>query len=1058
MVQLVPVCAPHASGTIKNHLVLNCFQKKILSFLFLLCCLSYIGYAQASALDLTEQERAWLKEHPEIRLGFTEAFPPFVIVEDRELSGIEIEIIDLLQQIIGIKITVEINHWKDSIQKAKERRLDGLLLNIPELAEECQLIITKTYITWVTAIFIQSDSKHKINSINDLVGKRVSRVEGYLATKLFLEKVRGRIEIVKSASTLDAMKLVIENKVDAFIGSSFDHYLLAKHSLRGIRLSYIATNSPFHLGTSIRDDWPELISILNKGLDAIGKGELQKIKSKWIILPSEWTHQPITESERSWLNRHALFAFGAVSDNAPFEYVDYNGAFSGMTADYTKIIGEKLATTLQPTYVDSQGELSQLFDSGKVDIISAIKLPFEKDNNVHYSESYLQIPMVLVAKRDADFIEGIDALEDQRIVVIENSSAYNFLKRDYPMQPILVKRTMKEALISVQKGEVKVLLANTAAVDYFQRKFGITDLKVAATTPYTFELAFAVRPAFSEMIPPLNKAIAQFSAQEKGLIFDKWVNQLIAREVDWQKVGFWGAALFVVVSFVIGIILSWNRRLSNEIKVRKQAEAAMLEAKRFAEAANLAKSEFLANMSHEIRTPMNAILGFAYILQKQETDPKKSHYVNNIYASGKSLLTLINDILDLSKIEAGKLDLQYSAISIAALVRELHIIFEQKIAEKGLDFRFEIDEQIPTALILDEIRLRQVLLNLLGNAVKFTDAGYIRLGVTSGWCDSLNRSRVNIVFEVEDTGKGISSEAQQKIFNPFEQTKGQKAADFGGTGLGLTISRRLAEMMGGDILVESDSGSGSTFRVTLPEVEVATIEATENGSEIGFNADIIHFEPAKILIVDDIDYNREMMSIYLEDWPFTIYEAWNGKEAIEQARLHQPDLILLDMKMPVMDGYQAAEILKQEEQLKAIPILAVTASALKEDEANISRLCEAYLRKPVSKNDLTKQLMRFLHYTQIAEPSGIPSAVPDTVRQKITPEDFMALPSEWLEAFLRAVREADTDLCLSLIKELPQTALGLSRTLEGMIGDYGFGTLIEIIERTKDTKWRKHET
>ena len=648
------------------------------------------------------------------------------------------------------------------------------------------------------------------------------------------------------------------------------------------------------------------------------------------------------------------------------------------------------------------------------------------------------MPINIFARGDVSYIGNLDVLEGKRVGVVKGYAIHEWLKNNHPKIELVPLPAIPDALNRLVSGDVTAFVGNIVTTSYYIGKLHLNSIRVAGETPYANNQSMAVRDDWPELAGILQKALDAIPQHKRNSIYNSWMSIKYEHAFDYSLL--WKIA--VGVGLFLVLVLIWS------LQIRRQRTALSI-ARDAADAANRAKSEFLANMSHEIRTPMNAILGFTDILKRQETDPKKSHYVHNIHASGKSLLSLINDILDLSKIEAGKLDLQYSALSVVSFAEDLHMIIEQKIAEKGLDFRFEVDKQLPPALILDEIRLRQVLLNLLGNAVKFTDAGHIRLGVASEWCDAENRSRVNLVFAVVDTGIGISSDAQQKIFNPFEQTKGQKTAEYGGTGLGLAISRRLTEMMGGEISVESQRGIGSTFRVKLPGVEVAAAEALKRGSETEVEADSIHFEQAKILITDDIDYNRELLAVYMEDWPFTIYEAGNGKEAIKQARRHSPDLILLDMKMPVMDGYQAAEKIKQDGRLKAIPIIAVTASTFKRDEAGIDRSWEGYLRKPVSKHDLTEQLARFLPHTRMAEPTGTPFVVPDTARKEITPEDIVALPSGWLEAFSRAVREADTDVCRSLIKELPQTARSISLTLESLIDDYRFGNLIEIIERTK---------
>lgn len=453
----------------------------------------------------------------------------------------------------------------------------------------------------------------------------------------------------------------------------------------------------------------------------------------------------------------------------------------------------------------------------------------------------------------------------------------------------------------------------------------------------------------------ITRPLEQFATQLERAVHDESSSTKLVTGFSWRndEIG----QLSEVYNRLISNLEELVDNLEQKVKERTQS---LEQAKERAEAANEAKSRFLANMSHEIRTPMNAVLGFTEIMRGKISSPQLNHYLEIIESSGRSLLSLINDILDLSRVEAGRLELHYAPLSLKALFEEMRSIFSLKVEDRGLEFRLNLPSHLEGSFMLDELHFRQILINLLGNALKFTEAGYIALSAGFILSEKRGKRRGRLFISVEDTGKGIPEDEHERIFNTFTQQKGQKLSQYGGTGLGLAITRRLVEVMGGEILLESAPGRGSTFTVVLPDVEMCVSKEPELREAPPFNSIKLKFEKSTILIADDMEYNRELLKLYLEDYDFELIEAEDGEGVLEKAGLYRPQLVLLDMKMPVMDGYEAARILKGDGRLTAIPIIAITASALKKDELTIKELTDSYLRKPISKEQLIREIMKFI--------------------------------------------------------------------------------------------------
>ncbi|MFP4289495.1 MAG: PAS domain S-box protein [Bacteroidales bacterium] len=431
------------------------------------------------------------------------------------------------------------------------------------------------------------------------------------------------------------------------------------------------------------------------------------------------------------------------------------------------------------------------------------------------------------------------------------------------------------------------------------------------------------------------------------------------------------------------------------LKNRKELEQSLILEKEKANAANQAKSEFLANISHEIRTPMNSILGFSEVMMNTTTDSKQNNYLKAILDSGKTLLSLINDILDLSKIEAGKIEISPEPVDVRVIVNEIKQLFDQKTEEKNIEFKLQIDDDLPHSIIFDEIRLRQVLLNLTGNAIKFTEEGFV------GICIRVLQKKDNCVdFEivVADSGIGISPKEQHTIFESFTQTSGQDAKKYGGTGLGLAISKRLIELMHGNLRLDSKPGKGSEFIIQFTNAKYSD-EMLEQDQLYLWNEDIIDFEHAKILVVDDVPHNRQLVMTYLDNYDLEIFEVENGQMAVESSRIYQPDLIFMDIRMPGMNGYEATQIIKNDAQTSHIPVVALTASTMHSELDKINNIFDGYLRKPIQKKSLVNEMTRFLKFSKTEHLQRTPTPEDDTLLNFTETDITEELRQEFLKLF-----------------------------------------------------------
>ena len=851
-------------------------------------------------LSLTAEEQAWLEAHPVIRVASDPDYAPFQFTNDAgESDGIANHFLKIMGQRLGIRFEYLLSDsWAQALQLLKEQKADMLAAAAKTPERQKYLRFSEPYIDFPDVIITRSGQDFP--SLESLAGKRLVTLEG-TAINGFLRQRYPKINLVLVHDVKGLLQRVSTGEVDAgVLNLATTSYAIKKWKITNLHISNL-TEFSYKLAFASRRDWPMLNRILSKALATITKEERQRVFNKWITLTTLDEKKKVkkiqlSKKEQEWLDEHPVILAAADPDWPPVEYLDRDNKFTGMAADYIKLIEQRLGIRIEVLTHKTWSQSLQSARERKVALLTAVASTPDRDKYMSFTMPYLELPASIIINDKTHGISDLSDLRGKKVAVVKNYASHDYLERMYPELDVLPVADISNGLYAVSYGEVDAFIASVATASYYIEKLAIQNLRVAGETGFVYKISIASRKDWPMLHSLLQKSVDSISREERHAIYRKWVG---LKPESWkptheQVIGF--VVVLILIGF--GVTLIWNRQLRKTVEFRtkelRASEEMASAARETAEIANRTKTDFLAAASHDLRQPLHAMsLQIGMLkdsLQNRESEEALLQISNSHYA----LSEILSALLDISHLDAGNLKPRFSHFPLAQLFTRLDIEFTSLASESGVRLRLRATH---AWLYSDPALLYRVLTNLVDNAIKQTG--------TAGVLVAARKRGDKWRIEVWDDGPGIPVEHQQVIFDKFVQLDSPGRNRHKGLGLGLSIVQRLDQLLGLQLTINSRVNHGSCFRLTVAEGKPIPLQS---GKPLSHEERGYHLQGAVVLVVDDDPDVLNTTRSLLNGWHCAVITAATYEAAVAEAADEDIDIIIADYRLD--DGYTGLDVIE----------------------------------------------------------------------------------------------------------------------------------------------------